>query len=147
MQVDLESDFYFLSQLTILLIARHIPVGIYAVKQYDQGYPIYFYSQSCHIYHHTQWEQLSQNPITALLFYPCYQLSTQKLLHHVFSLSGYGSCLNIKGEVECDASLMTSDGYFGAVSSISGIKNPIIIAEDLLKQQHHPPGDGRIPPR
>ena len=84
MQVDLESDFDFFSQLTISFIARHIPVGLYAVKQYDQVHLIYFYSYSCHIYHHTQWEQLSQNPITALLFYPCYQLSTLKLLHHMF---------------------------------------------------------------
>lgn len=62
--------------------------------------------------------------------------------------AGYGSSLTLKGTVECDASLMTGEsGTFGAVGAVSGIKNPIITAHQMVVE-----GDrgllslGRIPP-
>ncbi|KAG2182527.1 hypothetical protein INT43_007458, partial [Umbelopsis isabellina] len=46
--------------------------------------------------------------------------------------SGTGSNLTLQGTVECDASIMTDQGRFGAVGAVSGIKNPIYVAKKLL---------------
>ncbi|CEG69447.1 hypothetical protein RMATCC62417_05523 [Rhizopus microsporus] len=47
--------------------------------------------------------------------------------------AGYGSNLTIKGTVECDASIMEgARGTFGAVGAVSGIKNPIMTAKQLV---------------
>ncbi|KAF6023503.1 TASP1 [Bugula neritina] len=63
-----------------------------------------------------------------------------------FTNAGYGSSLSIDGDVECDASMMTSDGYFAAVAAMRCVYNPIVVVHKILDLQHHPPKDGRIPP-
>ncbi|XP_067941640.1 threonine aspartase 1-like isoform X2 [Watersipora subatra] len=60
--------------------------------------------------------------------------------------AGFGSSLSIDGEVECDASLMTSDGYYGSVAALRSVQHPIAVASKLLEKQLDPPADGRIPP-
>lgn len=62
--------------------------------------------------------------------------------------AGYGSNLTIDGTVECDAALMDSDGVFGSVGAISGIKNPITAARVILEQGRPsvPQPLGRVPP-
>lgn len=46
---------------------------------------------------------------------------------------GYGSNLNMDGQVECDASLMRNkDCAFASVGAITGCKNPINLVESLL---------------
>ncbi|KAH8556229.1 threonine aspartase 1-like protein [Umbelopsis sp. PMI_123] len=47
--------------------------------------------------------------------------------------AGYGSNLTLQGTVECDASIMTEAGHFGAVGAVSGIKNPILAAKKMLE--------------
>jgi len=50
---------------------------------------------------------------------------------------GYGSFLRIDGRtVEMDASVMDSDGNFGAVACIQKIRNPSIVAELVSKSPH-----------
>ncbi|KAI9146500.1 nucleophile aminohydrolase [Paraphysoderma sedebokerense] len=62
--------------------------------------------------------------------------------------AGCGSNLNLDGYVECDASIMSGDdGAFGAVGAVRGIKNPISVAAELLKNsRNHYLSAGRIPP-
>lgn len=53
--------------------------------------------------------------------------------------AGFGSALNIDGEVECEASVMNgNDSLFGCVANIKGIKNPIKVAFSLLEEQRIP---------
>uniref|UniRef100_A0A3Q3KTW1 Threonine aspartase 1 n=1 Tax=Labrus bergylta TaxID=56723 RepID=A0A3Q3KTW1_9LABR len=50
-----------------------------------------------------------------------------------FTNAGMGSNLNLSGEIECDASIM--DGktlHYGAVGALSGVKNPVLVANRLL---------------
>ncbi|GAB5591373.1 taspase [Umbelopsis nana] len=61
--------------------------------------------------------------------------------------AGYGSNLTLQGTVECDASIMTDAGAFGAVGAVSGIKNPILAAKKLLEvSQEGLLPLGRVPP-
>ncbi|KAG2231302.1 hypothetical protein INT48_006413 [Thamnidium elegans] len=62
--------------------------------------------------------------------------------------AGYGSNLTLKGTVECDASLMTGKtGTFGAVGAVSGIKNPIFTAYQMvIDAEKGLLSLGRIPP-
>jgi beta-aspartyl-peptidase (threonine type) len=47
--------------------------------------------------------------------------------------SGYGSALNINGEVEMDAAIMTGENLkAGAVSMVRNVKNPISLAKLVL---------------
>lgn len=62
--------------------------------------------------------------------------------------AGLGSNLSLAGTVECDASIMDGKSlYFGAVGALSGVRNPILVAESLLRTQTA--GEmslGRVPP-
>ena len=48
--------------------------------------------------------------------------------------AGVGSNLTLSEKVECDASIMDSQG-FGSVGAISNIKNPILVSLSLLEAQ------------
>ncbi len=50
---------------------------------------------------------------------------------------GTGSALNLEGEVEMDASLMTSDGCFGAVGGLMRVQNPILVARKVMEETDH----------
>lgn len=56
--------------------------------------------------------------------------------HPTFN-AGTGSCLNFDGEVETDASVMTSDGGAGAVAAVHGVKNPVRLARAVLERTDH----------
>lgn len=65
--------------------------------------------------------------------------------------AGFGSNLTEKGEVECDAGIMlsfkmTKKTQFGAVSAIQTVKNPILIAKEIISYQNEPRLLGRVPP-
>lgn len=47
--------------------------------------------------------------------------------------AGRGSCLNIQGHVEVDASAMDGMGRFGAVGAAPGLGNPIAVATRVLR--------------
>jgi beta-aspartyl-peptidase (threonine type) len=51
--------------------------------------------------------------------------------------AGTGSSLNLLGEVEMDASIMTSDLLFGAVGVIRDVKNPISVARLVMEKTDH----------
>lgn len=60
---------------------------------------------------------------------------------------GYGSNLNIKGQVECDASLMSDKTQMWAgVGAVSGCKNPILLAKSLYDHRTIPRPLGLIQP-
>ncbi len=46
--------------------------------------------------------------------------------------AGSGAELNADGQQEMDAALMTQDGRFGGVCCISGVRNPILVAEKVM---------------
>lgn len=51
--------------------------------------------------------------------------------------AGTGSYLNLKGDVEMDASIMTSDLRFGAVGVVRDIRNPIALARIVMEETDH----------
>jgi beta-aspartyl-peptidase (threonine type) len=51
--------------------------------------------------------------------------------------AGTGSDLTIDGQIEMDASLMTQEGRFGGVAGISGVKNPILVAQKVMIETDH----------
>lgn len=51
--------------------------------------------------------------------------------------AGFGSSPNIDGEVEMDASIMTSERECGAVAAIKNIKNPIRVARLVMEKTDH----------
>lgn len=51
--------------------------------------------------------------------------------------AGIGSAPNIYGEVEMDASVMTSDMQCGAVAIIKDVKNPILVARAVMEKTDH----------
>uniref|UniRef100_A0A669CL28 Threonine aspartase 1 n=1 Tax=Oreochromis niloticus TaxID=8128 RepID=A0A669CL28_ORENI len=65
-----------------------------------------------------------------------------------FTNAGMGSNLNLSGEIECDASIMDGKSlHFGAVGALSGIRNPVMVANRLLSEaQKGKLSAGRIPP-
>lgn len=54
-----------------------------------------------------------------------------------FSNAGIGSGLNLEGEVEMDASIMTDELCCGAVACIKNVKNPIIVARYVMEHTDH----------
>lgn len=54
-----------------------------------------------------------------------------------FSNAGIGSGLNLEGEVEMDASIMTGDLKCGAVACIKKVKNPIVVARQVMENTDH----------
>lgn len=54
-----------------------------------------------------------------------------------FSNAGIGSGLNLEGEVEMDASIMTGDLKCGAVACIKNVKNPIVVARQVMENTDH----------
>ncbi|KZS98704.1 N-terminal nucleophile aminohydrolase [Sistotremastrum niveocremeum HHB9708] len=60
--------------------------------------------------------------------------------------AGTGSNLTYEGSVECDASIMTGTGEFGGVGAVKGIKNPIRLAHQLLRDSRVRDPIGRSPP-
>jgi beta-aspartyl-peptidase (threonine type) len=51
--------------------------------------------------------------------------------------AGTGSALNLKGEAEMDASIMTNKLGFGAVAAIKNVKNPIKVARLVMEKTDH----------
>ncbi len=51
--------------------------------------------------------------------------------------AGYGSFLNLFGEVEMDASIMKSDYSCGAVASVKNIQHPITLARKVMEETEH----------
>lgn len=52
--------------------------------------------------------------------------------------AGRGSALNCKGEVEMDASIMDGkEGKAGAVSMVRMVKNPVILARQVMEKTNH----------
>lgn len=51
--------------------------------------------------------------------------------------AGTGSVLNLFFEAEMDASVMTSEGHFGACGAIKNIKNPILVARKIMEETDH----------
>lgn len=51
--------------------------------------------------------------------------------------AGTGAVLNFDGEVETDASAMTSDGAQGAIAAVHGVKNPVRLARAVLERTDH----------
>lgn len=52
--------------------------------------------------------------------------------------AGTGSTLNLRGEVECDASVM--EGHTrrgGAVAAVRGVRNPVLLAREVLSRTDH----------
>src|SRR5438067_118645 len=49
--------------------------------------------------------------------------------------AGTGATLNLEGEAECDACVMTGqDLRAGAVTAVRGVKNPILLARKILEE-------------
>lgn len=51
--------------------------------------------------------------------------------------AGLGSSLNLKGDVECDASIMLSDFSCGAVAALKAARNPILAARLVMDRTDH----------
>jgi len=61
--------------------------------------------------------------------------------------AGLGSNLCMNGTVECDAGIMSSCNCdWAAVGALKGIKNPIVVARDILLQQSSKIPCGLVPP-
>jgi L-asparaginase / beta-aspartyl-peptidase len=51
--------------------------------------------------------------------------------------AGYGSSLTTAGLPECDAFVMTDELLSGAVGSVSGVRNPVLLARIVLEHTPH----------
>ncbi len=54
-----------------------------------------------------------------------------------FFNAGTGSHPTLDGRIEMDAAVMTQDGRFGGVCCISGVKNPILVAQKVMMETDH----------
>src|SRR4051794_10470721 len=50
--------------------------------------------------------------------------------------AGTGSIVRLDGSVQMDASVMDSEGRFGAVATIERVKNPVTVARAVLETPH-----------
>jgi beta-aspartyl-peptidase (threonine type) len=50
---------------------------------------------------------------------------------------GTGSALSLDGRAEMDAAVMLDDRSCGAVAAIEGVKNPVLVARDVMEQTDH----------
>jgi L-asparaginase/beta-aspartyl-peptidase (threonine type) len=50
--------------------------------------------------------------------------------------AGLGSYYNLEGEIEMDAAVMDEKGNCGAVAAIKDVRNPILVAYDLIGTPH-----------
>ncbi|KAJ5629579.1 hypothetical protein N7528_003236 [Penicillium herquei] len=60
--------------------------------------------------------------------------------------AGFGSNVNEKGVVECDASIVDHFGRSGAVGAVANVRNPIQLARVIYDKAHRSPGLSRVPP-
>lgn len=60
--------------------------------------------------------------------------------------AGLGSNLTESGHVECDASVMTGKGLFGAVAAVRGVRNPVDVGVKIALQSQQELACGRVPP-
>jgi beta-aspartyl-peptidase (threonine type) len=52
--------------------------------------------------------------------------------------AGTGATLNLRGEAECDAAVMTGAGYrAGAVAALCNVANPVLVARKVLEETDH----------
>ncbi|XP_045617133.1 threonine aspartase 1 [Procambarus clarkii] len=73
--------------------------------------------------------------------------ATQVLEDSPRTNAGFGSSLTADGGVECDASVM--DGHtlrHGAVGAVPGVRNPVLLARQILDAQSQPLPGGLVPP-
>jgi beta-aspartyl-peptidase (threonine type) len=50
--------------------------------------------------------------------------------------AGTGSVVRLDGSIQMDASVMTSDGGFGAIAGIERVKNPVLVARAVRETPH-----------
>ncbi|GAX81109.1 hypothetical protein CEUSTIGMA_g8543.t1 [Chlamydomonas eustigma] len=60
--------------------------------------------------------------------------------------AGVGSNLTFEGFVQCDASIMSGDGLFGAVGAVHGVRHPVQAAYLLANESCEPMTCGRVRP-
>ncbi|GAX85469.1 hypothetical protein CEUSTIGMA_g12885.t1 [Chlamydomonas eustigma] len=60
--------------------------------------------------------------------------------------AGVGSNLTFEGYVQCDASIMSGDGLFGAVGAVHGVRHPVQAAYLLANESCEPMTCGRVRP-
>ncbi|MFA5033834.1 MAG: isoaspartyl peptidase/L-asparaginase [bacterium] len=65
------------------------------------------------------------------------QASVVEFENNPYFNAGTGCVLNIEGEAELDASIMTDDMKAGAVAGIKRVKNPILIARKVMEETDH----------
>lgn len=74
-------------------------------------------------------------------------IATQVLENSPLTNAGYGSSLTEDGSVECDASIMDGRSLrHGAVGAVPGVRNPVLLARQILEAQAHPQPGGLVPP-
>lgn len=57
-------------------------------------------------------------------------------------------CFSPTGRVECDASVMEGQSrLYGAVGAVAGVRNPVLLAREILAAQRRPLAGGLVPPR
>jgi beta-aspartyl-peptidase (threonine type) len=50
--------------------------------------------------------------------------------------AGTGSVVRLDGSIQMDASVMSSDGRFGAIAGIERVKNPVLVAQAVRETPH-----------